>query len=116
VTIKEVILDVKKIFPTHYPRLGSSVDLGRAKRLQDIDFTGALLEEVENGDLCAKDGHHRIGRAFELAPGAIIKVEVVKASEQAERDIYAARKTFERNEEMRNYDEFNQMAKRMRRE
>ncbi|MFZ2152664.1 MAG: hypothetical protein WAV41_01235 [Microgenomates group bacterium] len=105
-TRKMVILDKEKIIPTDYPRYNSARDLARAKQIGDINFEGVVLEDTGDGNLYVKFGHHRIARALEIGLRTAIEVEVVEASEQAKMDIRGARYTFEKNGELRNYDEY----------
>lgn len=115
-TIKEVVLDKNKIYPTDYPRLTSSLDLGKAKGLTDIDFAGVILDDIGDGNLYVRQGHHRIGRALEIALGETIEVDVIEANDQIKRDIYATRKKFEYLGELQDFDDYINKMRWYRRE
>lgn len=109
-----IVLDREKIIPTDYPRKAASMDLARAQKLEDINFGGVEMDDMGDGNLYVYQGHHRIGRALEIAPGQVVEVEVKEANEQTKLDIKGALRQFEQNGEIRNYDEYIERTKWLR--
>jgi len=88
---KLVLLDWRIVIPTDTPRLFTCVKLGEVKDVGKIDLSDAVIDDIGDGKLYVRNGHHRIGRIMELTGGKEVEVEVKEADIKIELGICIAR-------------------------